>query len=293
MRGLTLEKKDTIRESLRGYCLRYPSKNRASESLKGVSAATVSAILNEKYDSVSDEMWNNIAWQTSMNGDGWQIHGTQSFQELMFNFADAQEFKNVAWVVGDAGCGKTTAAASYRSQHSNVFYILCSEDMHKSDFVRELARQIGLSLEWRNLRELLEQCITYLTELHNPLIIFDEGDKLNDSVFYYFVSIYNRLEFRAGIIFMSTSYIKRRIENGLRYDKKGYREIYSRIGRRFFDLEPAGDTDVHAICKANGVTEDKDIRTVISDAGKSGFDLRRVRKMIHKTVRINELKNKH
>ena len=47
---------------------------------------------------------------------------------------DAQIVKNVTWVVGEAGCGKTTTAKLYASEYGEVFYILCSEDMKKSDF---------------------------------------------------------------------------------------------------------------------------------------------------------------
>lgn len=75
---------------------------------------------------------------------------------------------------------------------------------------------------------MLEYAISMIAFLNNPLIIFDEGDKLTDSVFNYFISIYNRLEGHSGIVFFSTDYIKRRMENGLRYNKKGYKEINSR-----------------------------------------------------------------
>lgn len=51
---------------------------------------------------------------------------------------------------------------------------------------------------------------------------------------------------------MSTDYIKRRVDNGLRYNKKDYKEINSRIGRKFFDLNATSRNDVYAICQANG-----------------------------------------
>ena len=34
--------------------------------------------------------------------------------------SDAQLYKNCTWVVGDAGCGKTTAAIEYRRTHKHV-----------------------------------------------------------------------------------------------------------------------------------------------------------------------------
>ena len=45
----------------------------------------------------------------------------------------------VIGLTGGIACGKTTAARAYAEDHQGVFYILCSEDMHKNDFIREVA----------------------------------------------------------------------------------------------------------------------------------------------------------
>ena len=49
MKELSLEHKNAIRDALSAYCDNYLSRNRAAESLNGVSAATVSTIVNSKY----------------------------------------------------------------------------------------------------------------------------------------------------------------------------------------------------------------------------------------------------
>lgn len=292
MKNLTIADKDAIRNALSAYCDNYPTRNRASESLNGVSSATVSQIINSKYANISDDMFTKIASQIGFSFEKWQIHESNAFNDLTFTFTDAQLYKNVTWIVGDAGCGKTTAAINYRKNHRNVYYILCSEDMRKSDFVREIARQVGAPTDGTNLRDMLEYALTMIAFLNNPLLIFDEGDKLTDSVLYYFISIYNRLENRAGIIFLSTNYMKRRIENGLRYNKKGYKEINSRIGRRFFEICTTTQNDIYAICRANGLTDEAEIKKVLQDAEASENDLRRVRKVVHARKRIIESKRK-
>ncbi len=71
------------------------------------------------------------------------------------------------------------------------------------------------------LREMLEGATDYLMQLESPLLIFDEGDKLNDNVIHYFINIYNRMEGCCGIAFLSTvSYIERRLERGVACGKK-------------------------------------------------------------------------
>lgn len=288
MKELTVKEKDAIRESLAEYCSNYPSQNRASESLNGVSAATVSQVTNGRYINISDDMFIRIATQIGYSLDNWAIHESNTFARLTFAMSDAQLYRNVTWVVGDAGCGKTTAAIEYRRAHRNVFYILCSEDMRKSDFVREIAKQVGAPVDGTNLRDILEYAISMIAFLNNPLLVFDEGDKLTDSVFNYFISIYNRLEGKSGIIFLSTDYIKRRLENGLRYNKKGYKEINSRIGRKFFEVSAATEQDVYAICRANGLTDPGEIKRVTREAMQGEYDLRRVKRVVHACKRILE-----
>lgn len=292
MKGLTTEMKEQVRSALIAYRSNYPTLNRAAESLQGVSSATVSQLCNGKYELISDEMFIRIASQIGFAFDSWTLHEGKTFKEITFALSDAQAYKNVTWIVGDAGCGKTTAAIEYRRTHRNVFYILCSEDMRRSDFVREIAKQVGAPTDTTNLRDMLENAISMISFLGNPLLVFDEGDKLTDSVFNYFISIYNRLEGHSGIIFLSTDYIKRRMEAGLRYNKKGYKEINSRIGRRFFDVSPTEQNDIYAICQANNLTDRADIEEVLKDARRSDNDLRRVKRCIHRQKRIIEARRK-
>lgn len=285
---LTVKNKDAIRDALMAYCENYPTRNRASESLQGVSAATVSQILNSKYDSISDDMFTRIASQIGYSFENWTLTESDNFRMATYVFSDSQLYKNVTWLVGDAGCGKTTTAIEFRRTHKNVFYILCSEDMKRSDFVREIAKQVGAPTDGTNLRDMLEYALGMISFLNNPLLIFDEGDKLTDCVLNYFISIYNRLEGRAGIVFMSTDYIKRRMENGLRYNKKGYKEINSRIGRKFFDLNTTTQNDIYAICKANGIANEAEIKRILKDASVTDNDLRRVKRKVHAQKRSAE-----
>lgn len=282
------EERNKIIEALRGYVGRYPSQNKAAASLNGISAATLSAMLNGRHESISEDMWRNVASQVgvTLSAGGWQIVETNAFQEILVALDDAQRCKSVRWITGDAGCGKTTTAGVYEAGHREVFTILCDEDMRKGDFVREIARKVGFRSAGMRIRDILDTAIDRLMQMDSPLLIFDEGDKLNDNVFHYFINIYNRLEGKCGIVFMSTSYIRHRIERGVSGNRKGYNEIYSRIGRRFFELEPTSAVDVMAVCEANGLTDSRQVSRVIEATEKSDFDLRCVRGAIHREKKI-------
>ena len=291
MKQLTNEQKNEIRDLLAEYVSRFPSQNRAANSLVGVSSGTMSTILNGRYETISDEMFAKIRAQIApKKADDWTLCETMLYKELNTLLADAQQYQNVAWAVSPAGSGKSTTASGYAAKHENAFLVSCSEDMKRGDFIRELARVIGVNVADMSLRTALERVTKYLLTLDNPLLIFDEGDKLPDIVFYYFITIYNRLEGHCGIIFISTNYIKRRIECGLSYNKKGYDEIHSRICRKFIELTPASSYEVAAVARANGIDDDKTIKAVVKDAATCNFDMRRVRREVHKQKRLATLK---
>ena len=287
---ITMKEKNAISERLRAYVAKFPSQTKAAGSLKGVSVGTVSNILNGRFENISDEMFRNVASQVGgMGTPGWQIVETGAYQEITEVLSDAQRWRSVRWVTGEAGCGKSTTARVYLQDHKEVFYILCSEDMKKGDFVREIARTVGIRTEGCNIREVWGLILDDIIQMDAPLLVFDEADKLTEPVFHYFISLYNKLEEKCGVVFLSTDYIVKRISNGLKYQKPGYKEFFSRIGRKFFTLEPTDQNDVYIICTANGLTSRQDIDVVMKEAATCDYDLRRVKDSIHKVKRMSDL----
>ena len=288
---ITEQQKTKTRDRLARYVQRYPSQNMAAVSLKGISAATVSNILSGKWKNISEDMWQRLESQLIKN-EGWQIFSTAAYRDMTFFLSDAQEQSSVMWVAAPAGIGKSTAAASYAALNRNVYRLTCATDMTKSDFVHELAAQIGVRTAGMSIREAFQEILRHVVTLERPLLIFDEADKLADSVMYYFISIYNALEDRCGIVFLSTSYIKKRIRNGVMKDKKGYDEIESRICRRYVDLTPVSAAEIEQICLVNGLSDAAAVGRVRTEARECGNDLRRVKRSVHKELRRLQLEGK-
>lgn len=288
---ITEQQKTKTRDRLARYVQRYPSQNMAAVSLKGISAATVSNILSGKWKNISEDMWQRLESQLIKN-EGWQIFSTAAYRDMTFFLADAQDQSSVMWVAAPAGIGKSTAAASYAALNRNVYRLTCATDMTKSDFVHELAAQIGVRTAGMSIREAFQEILRHVVTLERPLLIFDEADKLADSVMYYFISIYNALEDRCGIVFLSTSYIKKRIRNGVMKDKKGYDEIESRICRRYVDLTPVSAAEIEQICLVNGLSDAAAVGRVRTEARECGNDLRRVKRSVHKELRRLQLEGK-
>ncbi|MGM9774471.1 MAG: AAA family ATPase [Candidatus Egerieousia sp.] len=281
---MTTEQKEQIRQRLTEYVGRYKSQNKAANSLKGISAGTVSSIINGKWALISDDMWMKLSSQLGRSRE-WQVCRTQAFDDLMFFLQDAREESSVMWVTGQAGIGKSTAAAIFSSENRNVFVLTCSEDMCNSSFIRELASLVGVRTGGLTLREVKAAVVKNIVTMESPLLIFDEGDKLRDGVLSNYVSLYNALEDKCGMVFLSTDSIEKKIRHGVERGKRGFDELESRIGRRFIPLTAVNGAEVEQICIANGLTDRTAIRNVQQEAATCRNDLRRVKRSIHKELK--------
>ena len=126
--------------------------------------------------------------------------------------------------------------------------------------------------------EMMSEAILTLKRKATPIIVLDEADKLSDQVLYFFISLYNKLEDHCGIIICATDYLKKRITRGVKANRKGYKEIYSRMGRKFIPMPVVNGEDIAAVCVANGITDRATIEEIIDD---SECDLRRVKRRVH------------
>ena len=273
---MTLKEKQSIKARLAEYVEQKGSQNKAARSLNEVSAATVSQILSGNWDLISDDMWRNVAHQVGLERHPWNVAPTRGYAKMTQILTDAQDNALVLAVVGDAGCGKTEAIKTYTAANRNVYHLCCSEYWNRKHFLTELLRSLGIEATG-TVTEMMFDSIQALKKKDAPLVILDEADKLSDQVLYFFISIYNQLEDHCGILLCATDYLEKRIKRGVRNSRKGYREIYSRVGRKFIGLPLANTKDVAAICNANGLTDRSDIARIVEEADG---DLRRVKRLV-------------
>lgn len=275
---ITNEEKEMIRVRLGEYCEMKGSQKRAATSLVGVSPATVTQIVTGKWELINEKMWRSIAAQIGVKQTRWNIVETRNYRALSDIFADAQENALVLAVCGEAGTGKSLTAAHYGAENPNVYVLACSEYWNRKTFLRELLRVMGKNPAGDTVGDMVDDVVMALKRRENPLIILDEADKLSDQVMFFFITFYNKLEDYCGIVLMATDYLEKKVRRGLRLNKKGYKEIYSRIGRRFVAMPGLSATDIADVCRANGVEGLREIETVKKDCEG---DLRRVKRKCH------------
>lgn len=269
--------KQDVANLLREYCDRYESQKKAAESL-GVSAGTVSYILNGKWAEVTSSMWRNVAGQIGYSADGWKAVSTKNFADLSAMYADAQANSLVLAIMGEAGGGKTFSARQFAKSNRRVYLLCCNEFWNRKLFLGELLTVMGRDYSGYTVGDMMKEVVTTLRKQDAPLLILDEADKLSDQVLYFFITIYNQLEDECGIVLQATNHLEKRLRRGIKLNKKGYNEIWSRVGRKCIDLHGVCADDIASICAANGITDEKLIDKIIDD---SESDLRRVKRRVH------------
>jgi DNA transposition AAA+ family ATPase len=275
-------KKQNISNCLRRYSERYESQNRAAASLKGVSAATVSQVLNGNWELIKDEMWRNIASQTGYREERWKAAETGNYMLIGRLLDDARDNSLVLAVTDSAGSGKSFALNDYRENHPRVYLLCCNEYWNRKTFLSELFLAMGERPSGYTVGELMTEAVGRLKKQDRPVLILDEADKLPDHVLYFFITLYNQLEDQCGIVLCATDYLEKRLKQGMKLNRKGYNEIWSRLGRKCIRLKGVSAADITRICELNGIERREDIDAVIAD---SDGDLRRVKRKVHAIVK--------
>lgn len=263
--------KGQIKEALKGYIKRYDSQNAAANSLTGISPATISNILSEKWDAIADPMWRKLAKQIGFNTNALNTAKTSVVKKISAYLSDSQRNPDgIRAIIANASMGKDTTVADWCLNNSNSYAIHCHRQMSVRILVRDILKSMGKESSG-TLSEMMEKLIEHIERDNEPLIIFNEADKLRDEVLEMFIDLENKLHNKAGMVFLATPYMEKRIRLGVARGKRGFAELFSRMKKMFFDVTPEYDefvADVTAICTANGIVNNAVIKDMVKNCDR-------------------------
>lgn len=284
---MTLEQKKEIKKLLMAKVAEFSSQKKAAKSFQEVSESTIINIKNDRWESVSDNMWRNIAKQVGFSTKGvWHYAPIATSKMLIKYLEDAGESGNTYGIIAKAGGTKTFTTEQFCKRNENAFHINCAEYFNRKVFLQAILDEMGKENQGYTVAEMMQEIVKSIMPLDSPLIVLDEVDKLPDPVLYFFITLYNQLNDKCGLVLMATDFLSKRVERGIRINKKGYKEIFSRVGRRFIHLKDVEEHEVGEICRANGLHEPAHIKEVWNDCEG---DLRRVKRIVYK-IRKREAK---
>jgi DNA transposition AAA+ family ATPase len=275
------QQKQHIADEIRAIASKL-SQNRVANKA-GISAATISQMINGNWSMIKDDMWRKV--QSGLRIDlNWRHADTRNFIKITKLLAGTQARGMSIAISFREGHSKSHSYKWYERMADNVIYVECKSYWTKKMYVQALLRAAGLNSEG-TVGELIETFIEHVRSLNNPIIIIDQADKLKDPLLDLFMDFYNDLAGACAFLLSGVPALKKRIERGVQRDKIGYRELYSRIGRKFYPLENTTLQDVAAVCVANGLSDENQIIEIFNTCEG---DFRRVRREVDKAMLTNK-----
>ncbi len=277
------EKKKIV-DLLEIYIKNKGSQNKAAHSLKGVSSAVISHLINGNWEPYADDMFRKIGNQIGYNSQNWQFVNTTNASFLLATLDKVKKQQSVVTILAIAGSGKSEITKKYAAENSDVIRIECASYWDEKRFLQEILLKMGIRNPHNRIPQMMEEIIKGIQNYDTPPeMIFDEIDKLGDRLLYFLITFYNELKWKCSIVLLSTYYFKKRLEDGFRNRRKGYEELLSRFGT-FIEFEQTSAADVQLLCEAQGLT-DKTIIRIIQK--KCNGDLR----IAAELIRIYKLEN--
>lgn len=188
---------------------------------------------------LADAKWMEIGQKLNVttNERQWKTVKTEVFNVIEEQVTFCQKNGKSLMLVDDTGIGKTYTAKYLSRTLKNCFYIDVSQAKSKAEFIRLLARTLGVSD--RDRLSAIKTNIKYVLKiLPNPVIIIDEAGDLADRTFLEVKEIWNDTEGSVGWYMMGAEGLQRKVERNMNNQKPGFAEIFSRFGERYLHVTP-------------------------------------------------------
>lgn len=291
---LTTQQKEGIaRRLLEAYAASgFPSRAKYATSI-GITSSDFSNIEGGKWRKndqlIGVQKWLRLAHRVGYQfsaAQKWVTAPTVTYRAITRQLELCQAEGMCAIFCDQAGIGKTHAAKEYCGTHPNAFYIQGGGSPRKTAFVRAMAQAVGLNPDKSTIEELIEDTVTYLKALNNPVIVIDEAGDLHNMTYLLLKRLYNELEFACGIYLVGASGLRKRIDGAIRNHTNGFEEVFSRFGSRYTTVLPADPhqrkemlkEEMVLVASTNGLGDKEVLNRILS----RDCDLRTIRREVMK-----------
>jgi energy-coupling factor transporter ATP-binding protein EcfA2 len=242
---------------------------RKMEKNTGVSSSYLSQMIQKGLDP-GDETWNKLASYYNLEINELKIVNTKNYINIQTLCDITREEKIIMAIIGNKGCGKTTALYDYaKNNPHNTIYIRAKKE-HSKDFLFRLGEFFGWSLGANRPQHVIDKIRERLLRMNNALIIVDQASDLPPQALLYLREIYleRRLSY-SGIIIAGVPCLDLNIKKWANMNKTGFVELLDRIQQPFIQLDLPSPGEVLAMCKANNI-DPSFFDAAVNEAERSG-----------------------
>lgn len=294
MLNLTNDFKSKVIEALLDSRNNYDGSDAAFARKNGISAAVYSRLKNGERDRLlSDTQWLILGRNLGVvvNTRKWVMARTDVFSVIEEEILFCKEFSKGRICADDCGIGKTYSAKYLSRTLKNVFYVPCKDAKSKQQFIRLIARTIGIDDAGR-YSDVKNNLKYYLQILEKPLIILDDIGYVEYPAYMEVLELVDATEGICGWYQIGDDSLQEKIERGINHKKVGFRAMLSRFSKRFTRIIPIENSEKVMFYKkllrdviTVNATADVDIDKLVtkclkSDNGSVMGDLRRAESLL-------------
>ena len=241
----------------------------AAEQLS-VNKGTISFVSNGDFANVGEKTFNSLKQKLNMGSHEWGNYAVRNLSLAVTMAMATKEKQHMAGLVAYTGAGKTHSLSLLSRKEKNVFYVLADTEMTKIYFLKAICKALGMGrYEAFTKAEMINQIVRQLSEAEQPLLIIDDAGKLSDVNMRMFQIIYDRTEFRSGILLAGMPYLKDSIERKATKDVRGFKELKRRIAY-WEELKPISEADVTVVCEAQEISDEGAIKYLFRECKDFG-----------------------
>lgn len=206
----------------------------------GMSGSIYSRIKSGKWEGmIRDGQWLNIAREldVALTDRKWNAARTDVFAMIEEDVMFCKKHSKSMVLVDDCGIGKTFTAKYLSRTVKNCFYIDGRQATGKHEFVKLLAKTIGIDTRGTiaNMRENIKYALKVLPQ---PIVIVDEAGACEDAVINLLLEIWNATENMCGWYLMGADGLRARMERNIGFNRVGWAELFSRFNDRYNSIVP-------------------------------------------------------
>lgn len=245
---ITTQYRENVRTALLERRPNFGGTDAQFAKIYGLSGSIFSRLKKGETESIiSDSMWIQIGRELEITSKklNWKVVRTKVYTEIEDSINFCQQKSTSVVLVDDCGIGKTFSAKSIVKTLKNAFYVDCSQAKSKQQFVKLLAKTIGLDNKGKYI-DVKANVKYYLNELDQPIIILDEAGDLEYTAFLELKEFWNATDGFCGWYMMGADGLQSKIIKGINSKKVGFAEIFSRFSDEFVRVTPNGVDDKKA-----------------------------------------------
>jgi hypothetical protein len=242
MLQITIEFKEKVMSALLVQRANYDGSDTAFAKLHGLSPAVYNRLKGGERDKLlADAKWLHLGRElgVQMNERKWNMARTEVFNIIEEEVLFCKEYSKSRLFADDCGIGKTYGAKYLSRTVKNCFYMDSSQHKTTNDFIRGLAKAVGVGTNGR-LADLKAGIKYYLSSgvLPQPVVIIDEAGDLNYGAFMELKEFWNATDGCCGWYLMGADGLREKMERGIRNKKVGFAEMFSRHSERYGTAVP-------------------------------------------------------